>query len=424
VAPLSLSLYRAAMAALQPFAPGLLRSRAAKGKEDPARLGERLGHASAPRPEGGLVWIHAVSVGESQAVLPLIERLSLARPDLTLLVTCGTVTAAALLAKRLPPGAIHQYAPLDTPASARRFLDHWRPGLVIFVESEIWPGLILGAKQRGAKLALISARITQKTARGWARMAKGIRQVLAAFDLVLPQDELSAERLRYFGVPTDGRLNLKLVGEALPVDDSALAALRAAVGTRQVVLAASTHEGEELPVTLGARIAIVNIDPDALLIIAPRHPNRLQAVLTAIGDGHGKVAVRSRGDEITRQTAVYVADTLGEMGLFLRLANVVIMGGSFVPGIGGHNPLEAARLGAPVISGPHVFNAQEIYDAMVEGERGAIVVEDYSKIGVTLAGLLAAPEAARALGASGQAFAQAQSAQLDAAWARLEALLP
>lgn len=421
---LSLTLYRAAMAALQPFAPGLLRSRAAKGKEDPARLQERLGHASAARPEGGLVWIHAISVGESQAVLPLIERLSLARPDLTLLVTCGTVTAAALLAKRLPAGAIHQYAPLDTPASARRFLGHWRPDLVVLVESEIWPNLILGAKQSGAKLALISARITQKTARGWARMSAGIRQVLAAFDLVLPQDEMSAERLAYFGVDTDGRLNLKLAGEPLPADAGELAALKKANGKRPVVLAASTHAGEEAIIVTPMLTAIRNEAPDALLVIAPRHPDRLGDVLTDLGTGHGPVAVRSRGDRITRQTQIYVADTLGEMGLFFRLADVVVMGGSFVPGVGGHNPMEPARLGAPVISGPQVFNAQEVYDAMVEGERGAMIVETPGDLSMALAGLLAGPEAAKALGERGRAFAESQSAQLDAAWSRLEALLP
>ncbi|RYF95559.1 MAG: 3-deoxy-D-manno-octulosonic acid transferase [Caulobacteraceae bacterium] len=424
MAALSLSLYRAAMTALQPFAPGLLRSRAAKGKEDPTRLQERLGHASVARPDGGLVWIHAVSVGESQAVLPLIERLAKARPDLSLLVTCGTVTAAALLARRLPPGAIHQYAPLDTPASARRFLDHWRPDLVVLVESEIWPNLILGAKQRGARLALISARITHKTASGWARMARGIRQVLAAFDLVLPQDELSAERLRYFDVETDGRLNLKLSGEPLPADPADLAAMKAAIGDRPVVLAASTHAGEEALIVTPMLTAIRSEAPAALLIIAPRHPERGPEVLAALGAGHGPVALRSRGDRITRQTAIYVADTLGEMGLFIRLANVVVMGGSFVPGVGGHNPMEPARLGAPVISGPQVFNAAEVYEAMVEGERGAMIVDSPKHLSMALAGLLGAPEAARRLGASGQAFAEAQSAQLDAAWTRLEALLP
>jgi 3-deoxy-D-manno-octulosonic-acid transferase len=170
--------------------------------------------------------------------------------------------------------------------------------------------------------------------------------------------------------------------------------------------------------------AIRNEASDALLVIAPRHPDRTADVLTDLGTGHGPVAVRSRGDKISRQTQIYVADTLGEMGLFFRLADVVVMGGSFVPGVGGHNPMEPARLGAPVISGPEVFNSAEVYDAMVEGERGAMIVQTPRDLAMALAGLLAAPEAAKALGARGQAFADAQSAQLDTAWSRLEALLP
>jgi 3-deoxy-D-manno-octulosonic-acid transferase len=191
-----------------------------------------------------------------------------------------------------------------------------------------------------------------------------------------------------------------------------------------VVLAASTHAGEEAAIVTPMLTAIRNEAPDALLVIAPRHPDRTADVLMDLGTGHGPLAVRSRGDAISRQTQIYVADTLGEMGLFFRLANVVVMGGSFVPGVGGHNPMEPARLGAPVISGPQVFNSAEVYEAMVEGERGAMIVETPKDLSMALAGLLAAPEAAKALGARGQAFAESQSAQLDAAWSRLEALLP
>jgi len=421
--PLSLVLYRAAAAGLEPFARGLLRQRALRGKEDGARLEERLGSASRARPDGGLVWLHAVSVGESQSALPLIERLCAARPDLGVLVTSGTVTSAALLARRLPPGAIHQYAPLDTPASARRFLDHWRPDLAVFIESEIWPNLILGARARGAKLALLSARITRKTANGWARAAAGARRVLGAFDLVLPQDEASAQRLAYFGVEAPGRLNLKLAGAALPCEAEALSGLKAAIGARPVVLAASTHEGEESIIATAAMTAIREAAPGALLIVVPRHPERGAAAAAAIGTGHGPLARRSLGETVGPRTAVYVADTLGELGLFFRLADVVVMGGSFVPAIGGHNPMEPARLAAPVISGPEVFNSAEVYAALAQ-EGGAALVEGPGQLSTVLAGLLAAPEEARAMGLRGQAFAESQAAALEAAWARLETLLP
>jgi len=422
VEPLSLILYRAGVALLEPFTPGLLARRAAKGKEDAARLGERLGRASAPRPDGPLVWIHSVSVGESQSVLPLIARLRAERPDIAILSTSGTVTSAALLARRLPPGAVHQYAPLDTPGAARRFLDHWRPDLAIFVESELWPNLILGAKARGARLALLSARITMKTARGWARVGAAARRLVGAYDLVMPQDEASAERLAYFGAQIAGRLNLKLVGEPLPCDPDALARLRAAIGARPVVLAASTHAGEEALIAEAARQAIDRAAPGALLIIAPRHPDRRDEVLSAIGEDWGQIAVRSRGEAPDGGTRLYLADTLGEMGLFFRLADVVVMGGGFVPGVGGHNPLEPARLARPVISGPEVFNAAELYGAMAG--RGAMIAADGPALSEALAGLLADPARARAMGEAGLAFAKDQSAALDAAWGELEGLLP
>jgi 3-deoxy-D-manno-octulosonic-acid transferase len=422
VEPLSLILYRAGVALLEPFTPGLLARRAEKGKEDAARLGERLGRASAPRPEGPLVWIHSVSVGESQSVLPLIARLRAERPDVAILSTSGTVTSAALLARRLPPGAIHQYAPLDTPGAARRFLDHWRPDLAIFVESELWPNLILGAKARGARLALLSARITMKTARGWARVGAAARRLVGAYDLVMPQDEASAERLAYFGAEIAGRLNLKLVGDPLPCEADDLAAMRAAIGDRPVILAASTHEGEEALIAGAARDAMARAAPEALLIIAPRHPERTPAVLAALGADWGPIAVRSRGEAPDSASRLYLADTLGEMGLFFRLADVVVMGGGFVPGVGGHNPMEPARLGAPVISGPEVFNAAELYQAMAG--RGARIVPDAAALAETLAQWLSDPAAARAAGEAGRAFAEAQTASLDAAWRELEGLLP
>lgn len=424
MAPLSLTLYRGAMSALSPLARPLLRRRALRGKEDGARLEERLGQASIDRPPGGLVWIHSVSVGESQSVLPLIHRLAASRPDLTLLSTTGTVTAAALMASRLPPGALHQYAPLDTPAAARAFLGHWRPDLVLFVESEIWPNLILGARALGARLALLSARITEKTAGGWAMAPAGVRQVLGAFDLILPQDEASADRLARFGARSDGRLNLKLAGEPLPCDEDELARMRGQIGRRPVVLAASTHPGEESIIALAAETAIRDAAPDTLLIIAPRHPERGESAAQAVGGGYGALARRSREEPITPQTAVYVADTLGELGLFFRLADMAVMGGSFVPDIGGHNPMEPARLGCPAISGPSVFNAAELYAAMTAEGRGALLVDGPGELTMTLHRLLANPEEARALGERGRVFAETQSAALEQAWTRLEALLP
>ncbi|MET0271943.1 MAG: 3-deoxy-D-manno-octulosonic acid transferase [Phenylobacterium sp.] len=396
----------------------LLRRRAHAGKEDPARLAERLGRPTRARPEGPLVWLHGVSVGESLSLLPLIAALQARRPDLTLLVTSGTVTSAALLAQRLPQGVIHQFAPVDAPGAVRAFLDHWRPAAGLMVESELWPNLILQAKARGVRLALLSARITDASARGWVRVPASARALLAAFDLILPQDADTEARLSRLGAQVGPRLNLKLVGSPPPADPAELTRLKAAVGARAVVLAASTHAGEDPIVAEAIRQAA----PEALLIVAPRHPERGEAVAALLA-GTAKVARRAAGQPIDADTQIYVADTLGELGLFLRLADVAVMGGSFLEGIGGHNPLEAARLGVPVVTGPHAFNARDVYADML-AEVCAIEAADPAALTRHVRGLLANPRIARRMGEAGLAYAGRQGAALDAALALIDPLLP
>lgn len=409
-------LYRLATGAISPFIPGLLNSRARKGKEDPARLGERLGKASRPRPEGTLVWLHGASVGETLSMLPLVERIRAERPDATLLVTSGTATSAALLAERLPAGAIHQYVPVDTPAAARRFLDHWKPDLVVFVESELWPNLLLGAKARGAKLALVSARITQHSARGWKRFGALARRLLGAFDLILPQDGLSGERLKAIGGRVDGYANLKLTGAPLACDPAELAALRAAAGERKIVLAASTHPHEEL--LINSAVEVGGRQP--LLVIVPRHPVRGPALAEALRAGGRTLAQRSATEPLTAETEIYLADTLGEMGLFFSLADVVVMGGSFYPDIGGHNPLEPARLGKPVIYGDHVFNWVDVYMAI---GAGGIRCESEEDLIAAIDRLLDNDGARELMGRCALAAAQVEDGVLDRVWAQLEPLL-
>jgi 3-deoxy-D-manno-octulosonic-acid transferase len=419
--PLSLTLYRLGVALLQPFTPVILKARAGRGKEDPARLGERLGQPSHRRHDGPLVWIHAVSVGESLSVLPLVERLRERRPDVTVLVTSATVTSATLLARRLPAGAVHQYAPLDTPGASRRFLDHWRPDVAIFVESEFWPNLILGARARRARLVLLSARVTEKTAKGWRRARGMASTVLQAFDLILPQDRATQDRLAPWGV--GGPLvNLKYVGEPLTCDEDELARLKAAVGARPVILAASTHPGEEALIA-AALEAMPALAPGSLLIVAPRHPERGGEVATLLRGRGRLVSLRSAGEPISADTGVYVADTLGEMGLWFRLADVAMMGGSFVAGVGGHNPLEPARLGAPPVTGPHAFNFTDVYGEML-AEQAALLAERPEDLARLVHGLLSDPARAKRTGATARDFARARSDALDKAWAALEPLLP
>jgi 3-deoxy-D-manno-octulosonic-acid transferase len=417
---LPLALYGAAARLLEPLAPRLLAARARTGKETPERLHERLGRAKRPRPPGRLVWLHAVSVGESLSLLPLVEALQ-RRPDLALLVTSGTVTSAEMMARRLPAGVIHQFAPVDAPGAVRRFLDHWRPDAGLLVESELWPNLILAARARGVRLGLISARITAASAKGWGRAPASARALLAAFELILPQDAATAERLTRLGGRCGPQLNLKRTGAAPPVDTAELARLTDLIAGRPVVLAASTHPGEELLIAEAFRTA-TSERPDALLILAPRHPARGAAVADELAAAGWSVARRSAGEQLPSGPGAYVADTLGEMGLLLRLAKVVVMGGSFVDGVGGHNPLEAARLGAAVVTGPYVANAQELYAEML-AEVAAIQAADTEALARHLRGLLANPQIAARIGEAALDYAYRQNATLEEALPLIEALV-
>jgi 3-deoxy-D-manno-octulosonic-acid transferase len=416
--PLPLALYGAGTRLLEPLAGRLLATRAASGKEDPARLPERLGRAGLARPPGRLVWLHGVSIGESLSLLPLVEALRRARPDARLLVTSGTRTSGEVLAGRLPPGVLHQFAPVDAPSAVARFLDHWRPDAGLFAESELWPNLILAARARGTRLALVSARITEASAARWRRAPNSARALLSAFSLVLPQDDASGARLAALGARPGPRLNLKRTGPPPPCDAAELARLRQALAGRRVVLAASTHAGEE---TLIAR-AWRSAHPD-LLIIAPRHPDRGAALAVELAGLGLTVARRSLGEPVPSEPGVYLADTLGELGLLLRLAPVVVMGGGFASRVGGHNPLEAARLGCAVLSGPHVANAREIYGEMA-AEGAAELVEDEAALARVLSELAADPGRAAALGRAAQAYAERQGAALAAVLPLILELIP
>jgi 3-deoxy-D-manno-octulosonic-acid transferase len=415
---LPLALYAAATGLAEPFAPVLLRARARRGKEDPARLDERLGHGAAARPPGPLVWLHGVSVGESLSLLPLIAALRARRPMLNMLVTSGTATSAQVMAQRLPPGVIHQFAPVDAPRAVARFLDHWRPALGVLVESELWPNLIGAARARGVRLALLSARMTQASAGRWGTAPGSARRLLAAFDLILAQDPATGDRLTRLGGAVAGLLNLKLLGEAPPVDAAELKRLKAAAGRRKVIVAASTHPGEEALIAKAAHDAA----PASLLVVAPRHPDR-GADLAGDLAAFGPVARRGAGETPDAKTKVYVADTLGEMGTFLSLADLVVLGGGFADRVGGHNPMEAARLGRPVLTGPRIDNAREIFEAL-GAAGGAVITPDGRGLAIEIGRLLAAPRTAQSMGRAARDFAEGQGGALDHALDRLQPLLP
>ena len=425
-APLSLRLYAALTGLAEPLAPGVLRSRVRKGKEDPARLGERLGHASAPRPAGPLAWLHGASVGEGLSLLPLVEAIRAGRPDAHILVTSGTRTSADLLARRLPKGVIHQYLPIDAPGPAQRFIAHWRPDLGVFVESELWPNLLLAARAGGVRMALLSAKLSDSSYRNWRGMPAAARTLLGGFALILAQDGRAANRFESLGVDVAGMADLKFGAAPLPADDAALAALRQAVGGRPVLLAASTHTGEDPLILRGFAPLKTVRDPAGaapLLVIVPRHPERGPAIAAAATAQGFVVARQAAGQALAADTDVHVADVMGEIGLWFRLARIAVMGGSLVQGVGGHNPLEPARLGCPVASGPHVDNWASAYQALDTAE-GVARIGESGGLDTLLRRAVAGDSALTDMAGRARALVERRDAEARGVGARILAMLP
>jgi 3-deoxy-D-manno-octulosonic-acid transferase len=392
MAPLGILLYRTATRALAPAAPMLLRRRGRRGKEHGDRAAERLGHAGVARPPGRLVWVHGASNGECLAALPLIEALT--DKGVNVLMTSGTVTSAELMESRLPKSAIHQFVPIDSPRATERFLSHWKPDVGLFVDSDLWPNLILGAHARGVKLALVNARISQRSFEGWRWARKTVATILSSFDVCLAQDEEIAARFRALGTP-DVRVvgSLKEDAPPLPFDAAAFAALKDAIGARPVLLAAQTHPGEDETV-LPAHDALRRTHANLLTVIVPRHPARGPDI--AMLCGTRSWARRAEGGAIADDIAVYIADTMGELGLFYRLAPFAFVGGTLVP-VGGHNPLEPARLHCAVLAGPHVYNSASAFQAIFAAQ-GLGQVRSSAEIAALAGRLLDNPAEAKALG--------------------------
>lgn len=359
--PMTLRVYQKLSSAVVPLAPALIKRRLKQGKEDPARIGERRGMTRDIRPLGPLVWIHGASVGEVLAAAALIEKLRAL--NIRILLTSGTVTSADIVAKRFPADIIHQYVPYDAPRYVARFLDHWRPSLALFIESDLWPNLILSSAARRLPMVLINGRMSQRSFPRWSRMSSTIGALLGRFDICLAQSEVDAERFAALGsrnVVTTG--NLKLDVPAPPADSGKLERLMAVTRGRPIIVAASTHPGEE-EILIEAHRTLVGFFPSLLSVIVPRHPDRGEAIARTIAAAGLHAALRSHEELPTATTDVYVADTMGELGLFYRLAPIVFMGGSLVPH-GGQNPIEAVKLGASIVHGSHVFNFTNVYEAL------------------------------------------------------------
>jgi len=415
--PLLYRAWVAASAVMLPVAGRQSMAKLRRAEVDPQRAREKLGHASQPRPAGQLIWFHAASVGESLSVLALIDRMGHALPQAHFLITSGTATSARLVASRLPPRTQHQFAPLDAPGPLKRFLNYWCPDAALFVESELWPQMLRRTHARGTAMALINARMSQHSIERWQKQPALAGFLFGVFDLILTQNDAMARAMGTINAPADrvaAGINLKSMAGPLPQEDDTIAEARKALGNRPVWIASSTHPGEEKSV-LEAHRQLLKRFPDLCLILVPRHPERgdeVAGLIASVGLTHGR---RTRGDMPREQ--VFLADTLGELGTWYALSNIVFLGGSLHP-IGGHNPYEVAQAGAMVLSGTHVTNFAETY-AEMETAGAARLVAGTQDLADRVADLLS-NDIARANGvASAKSYAAAQADKLDSIAERL-----
>ncbi|MBC8267751.1 MAG: 3-deoxy-D-manno-octulosonic acid transferase [Rhodospirillaceae bacterium] len=414
-------LYRSITTLTHPLIRFYLSRRLASGKEDRVRFNERLGIAGVLRPEGKLVWVHAASVGESLSLLPLIERLQAEFSDWNILLTTGTVTSAALMAERLPKGAIHQFVPVDRAAYVARFLNHWSPDLVLWAESEFWPNLIIRSAAKNLPMVLLNGRVSNKSYSNWRRFPGLIKKLLGAFSLCLGQTNIDAARLSDLGAEHAKSVgNLKFAAPPLPADALAIDIFTAQIDGRPCWLASSTHKGEE-EIVGKIHLSLKEKHPGLLSIIVPRHPGRgieIAAGLQAMGLN---TALRSAGEIITADTDIYLADTMGELGLFYRLTPIVFIGKSLVAS-GGQNPLEAARLGCTIVFGPNMTNFAEITDTFIKNKAGLEIVDE-AGLRDAIDHLLEHPDECLRLGQAAARVADNEAGVLDAVMEQLSPYL-
>ena len=349
-----------------------LKYRLIKGKEDKKRILERKGISNLSRPLGSLIWFNAASVGESLSILNLIENLGKNNKKLKFLITTTTISSSLILKKMMPRNCIHQFSPIDTFSATKKFLDHWKPDLIIFVESEFWPRVIFEIKKRHIPLGLINARIEKKTYENWLKIKITSKQILDKFDFVYANDDLAAKRLLSLGIIKKNLLGVassKEQAKPLNYEYNEYHILKKILKNKKIWIAASTHEGEE-EIIVNAQKKLHDIDKNFLLILIPRHPNRVEQIFRKIKSNVHIIKIRSKEQKITEKTSIYLADTLGELGLWYNISKIVFLGGSLVK-IGGHNPYEPCRFGSAIITGPHIYNFQKAYDQL--NDRGAII---------------------------------------------------
>lgn len=387
-----LKIYNTLISFLYPIAISrYIEKRKKKGKEDIKRFNERVGRPIKPRPEGKLIWMHGASVGESISMLPLIQRLLEVYPNAHVMVTTGTLTSAEIMAKRLPERAFHQYLPIENPVFATRFLKHWKPDIALWFESEFWPAMLSCIKRKNIPLILVNGRISNKSFKRWQQFDFIIKEILECFTLCLGQSDEDEYRLRVLGAKNTMCLgNLKYAGLPLPVDENKKQEIAEQITGRTVWLVSSTHDDEEFKIARFLKDLQKKV-PNLLTFMAPRHPQRGSEIKQRLQKELGlNVALRSANEKITEKTDVYVADTIGELGIWYDLIPLVFIGGSLIPH-GGQNFIEPSRSRDAVIVGPHMYN---FADAMNRAKKADAVIQvnDVLELMETVENLLTHPD--------------------------------
>ena len=387
-----LKIYNTLIRFLYPIAISrYIEKRKKRGKEDIKRFNERVGRPIKPRPEGKLIWMHGASVGESISMLPLIQRLLEVYPNAHVMVTTGTLTSAEIMAKRLPERAFHQYLPIENPVFATRFLKHWKPDIALWFESEFWPAMLSCIKRKNIPLILVNGRISNKSFKRWQQFDFIIKEILECFTLCLGQSDEDEYRLRVLGAKNTMCLgNLKYAGLPLPVDENNKQEIAEQITGRTVWLVSSTHDDEEFKIARFLKDLQKKV-PNLLTFMAPRHPQRGSEIKQRLQKELGlNVALRSANEKITEKTDVYVADTIGELGIWYDLIPLVFIGGSLIPH-GGQNFIEPSRSRDAVIVGPHMYN---FADAMNRAKKADAVIQvnDVLELMETVENLLTHPD--------------------------------
>lgn len=406
--------YQCALVLFYPIILLLLLYRLLKGKEDFKRINERLGFPKKERPQGKLVWLHGASVGECLSMLPLVKKLLQEDSSLHVMVTSGTVTSAKLMEQRLPERAFHQFIPVDTPLAARRFVHHWNPNIVLWFESDFWPSMLTAIYKSKTPLVLLNGRISDKSFNRWQKFPRIIKSIQSLFTLSFGQTKEDARRLGVLGakdVVSTG--NLKFAAVNPPFDKVELENMHQLIGSRPVWCMASTHDDEE---TKGADIhlELMKKFPNLLTVFVPRHPNRAENICQMLTKRGLRLARRSLKQEITSSTQVYLADTIGEMGLLYQLAPIVFVGGSLIK-FGGQNMLEPMRLSRTVIIGPHAFNFREIVKTAKE-QKALIEVQSVNELKETLEKFFTNPSDYYSMQKTAHNLATSEMSVLDRVW--------